>query len=80
MALARCEDCGRPKGNKGNVYDRRPRFPTGYPDSGVICGSDGCENSAVIWLLLVEAQAYRRRQRPQRIFELPTASVKVRVQ
>jgi hypothetical protein len=67
MALARCEKCGCPNGKKGNVYSGIPHRPLGYPNSGVICGSAGCMNPGLVWLLDWEEAEYRQ---SQRVFEL----------
>jgi len=79
MAIARCEKCGKPTGAsvKPPGYSHQPYFPVGHPSSGVVCGKPDCENDALIWLKIDEAQAY---QRGQRIFEIQTHSAKVRVQ
>ena len=79
MAIARCEQCGRPTG--GNVtppgYADQRYLPADHPPSAVVCGTKGCENDAIIWLKLDEAQAY---QQGQRIFEFMSNTAKVRVQ
>lgn len=67
MALARCEKCGCPDGRKGNVYIRPARPPVGHPRSGVICGSTGCNEPGLVWLLDRERALY---QTGIRIFEL----------
>jgi hypothetical protein len=67
MALVRCENCGCPNGKGGNVYYGKPRLPVGHPDSGLICGSTGCKNPGIVWLLDWEETEY---QKQKRIFEL----------
>lgn len=67
MALARCEKCGTPAGKKDNVYSGKARLPIGHPQSGVICGTPGCNEPALIWLLDSEQTQY---QKGIRIFEL----------
>jgi hypothetical protein len=67
IALARCENCGRPNGKKGKVYSEKSYLPLGYPLSGVICGSTGCMNSSAVWLLDWEEAEY---QKGQRVFKL----------
>lgn len=78
MALARCDRCGQPQGRGGNVYVQS-HPPVGHPDSGVVCGREGCENPAMLWLLEDEQRAYTG---GQRVFELTqrTNAVKIRVQ
>lgn len=79
MAIARYEKCGKPAG--GNVkppgYSEPPYIPAGHPSSGVVCGKPECENDALIWLKVDEAEAYRQ---GRRVFKLPTQAAKVRVQ
>ena len=75
MALARCEGCGRPKGTKNNYVGKH--LPTGHPNSGVICGSSNCGNAAVVWLTEVEEREYKN---GARIFGIPNAAAKLRVQ
>ena len=78
MAIARCTECGKPTHNvKPPGYSENPYLPMGHPNSGVICGRPGCENHAMIWLKLDEEEQY---QRGQRIFEIHTHTVKVKVQ
>lgn len=75
MVLARCEKCGRPQGKKGNAYVAKYP-PAGYPNSGVICGSPGCEQPAFIWILDQEQLEY---DKGRRVFDFPTRAVKVRI-
>jgi hypothetical protein len=79
MALARCENCGQPRGRGENAYSNTPRHPVNHPNSGVVCGKPGCQNAAIIWLLEQEEQEYGR---GQRIFEITGAyrMAKFRVQ
>lgn len=78
MAIARCEECGKPTQNvKPPGYSENPYLPMGHPNSGVICGRPGCEGPGVIWLKLDEEEQY---QQGQRIFEIHTQTAKVRVQ
>ena len=74
MALARCKECGEPKGTT-NSYVRSVE-PVGYPETAAICGSSGCENPALIWLNDGEEKTFIS---GQSIFKLPTAAMKVRV-
>ena len=75
MALARCEDCGRPQGRGDNVYVSC-HLPLGYPETGVICGSVGCEKPARVWLIPEEQARY---QKGIRVFRLPTQAAKVKL-
>jgi len=75
MALARCEDCGRPQGRRGNIYTSC-HLPLGYPETGVICGSTGCEKPAKFWLIPEEQAQY---QKGIRVFPLPTQAAKVKL-
>ena len=74
MALARCAKCGRPEGIT-HSYTNSHR-PISYPNSGVVCGTKGCRNPAYLWLIEAEEKRYAA---GERVFELPTNAVKVRV-
>src|SRR4051812_22022028 len=51
MAIARCGKCGKPTTNvKPPGYADRPFSPAGHPNSGIVCGKPGCEESGLIWL------------------------------
>jgi hypothetical protein len=76
MALARCERCGQPEGRKGNVYITSHQ-PVSHPTSGVVCGSADCDAAALVWLLAEEEAQYKK---GQRVFQLPNAGAKLRVQ
>ena len=76
MAIARCDDCGRPQARKPPDYVQQ-HLPEGHPNSGVICGTKGCENQAKIWLKADEEQEYLG---GARIFDIRTDSAKVKVQ
>jgi hypothetical protein len=76
MAIARCEKCGRPRANKPPDYVQQ-HLPISYPNSGVICGTKGCENPATVWLKADEEHQY---QIGVRIFDIRTNSAKVMVQ
>lgn len=77
MAIARCQKCGKPTQNvKPPGYSNVAYLPPNYPDSGLVCGSVGCETSALIWLTLDEEKQFKS---GQRIFLLPTHAAKVRV-
>ena len=52
---------------KGNIHSGKPHLPVGHPNSGVVCGSSGCVNPGVVWLLDWEETEY---QKHKRIFEL----------
>jgi len=78
VATARCEKCGRPTQNvKPPGYSEKPYFPVGHPTSGVVCGTVGCENDALIWQKTDEELEYRN---GQRIFGIKTHTAKIRVQ
>jgi len=78
MAIARCEKCGRPTRNvKPPGYSAKPYSPVGHPTSGVVCGTIGCENNALIWLKTDEELQYKK---GQRIFGISTNAAKIRVQ
>ncbi|PYP86667.1 MAG: hypothetical protein DMG65_18435 [Candidatus Angelobacter sp. Gp1-AA117] len=64
-----------PIGHK-NTYSTRPHIPIGWPNSAVICGRESCRKPGLIWLTLEEEYAY---DNGERIFELPTRSIKVLV-
>ncbi|AMA60045.1 hypothetical protein BCCGELA001_29945 [Bradyrhizobium sp. CCGE-LA001] len=53
-----------------------PVEPIGYPKSAAICGSNGCENVAYIWLTNEERDEYFR---GRRIFQYPSQAMKVQV-
>lgn len=67
MALVRCAQCGMPNGRGANRYAAPSRLPVGHPDSGIICGSAGCPNTGLVWLLDWEQAQY---QKGERIFTL----------
>jgi hypothetical protein len=69
MAIARCENCGCPKGKKLNVYSPTAHYPVGHPNSGVVCGTANCNNPGLVWLLDHEQRAYSTPP-GQRIFKL----------
>jgi len=54
MALVRCSKCGCPIGKSGNHYAEESFLAVGHPDSGLVCGSRGCENCGLVWLTEVE--------------------------
>lgn len=56
MALARCKTHGKPEG-RTHRYVRAPK-PVGYPSTALVCGVEGCENPAMVWLTEEEAAAY----------------------
>lgn len=73
MALVRCEGHGKPKGSTRNYVAGVE--PVGYPDTAAICGRANCESPGLGWLDTHEHEAY---QEGQRIFEMSTATVKIR--
>lgn len=77
MALARCEDCGRPE---PPAFKEKYCFvvdPLGYPNTALVCGRKGCSNPAHVWMDAVDAMTY---QNGQRVIDLPTDAAKVKVQ
>lgn len=61
MALARCAECGRSTKNVSpRGYAAQPHPPVNHPDSGLVCGTVGCERAALIWLKLDEEKAYQQ--------------------
>lgn len=78
MAIVRCEKCGRPTKNpKPPAYSTTPYSPVGHPESGVVCGTVGCENPGIVWLKPDEEREYHN---GQRVFGIHTHTAKVRVQ
>jgi len=75
MALVRCEAHGRPQG-RTQVYVLGVRA-VGFPQTAAMCGLKGCGNPGLVWLTAEEQAAY---ERGQRIFEVPNAAVKIRVE
>jgi len=76
MAIARCEERGRPQATKPPEYTAA-HDPQGHPNSGVVCGTKGCENPAKIWLKSDEEAEYVQ---GVRVFDIRTNSAKVRVE
>lgn len=74
MSIARCQECGKPKGRTHNYVKKAE--PLGYPNTAIVCGSKGCENSAYVWLSEEEAKEF---ENGQRVFPFPTFAVKVKV-
>ncbi len=56
MAAARCEMCGSPKGLKNSYLHPHPLVAP----QPVLCGSQNCTKSAVIWLTDEEEADYHR--------------------
>jgi hypothetical protein len=75
MALVRCETHGRPT-RTTKRYSVAAK-PLGYPRTAAICGRQGCENAGLVWLTEDEDKEYRR---GQRVFSLPSATVKIQVE
>lgn len=61
MALARCEECGRPSGLR-NEYVLRAQV-IGYPNAALLCGRPNCTKPAMVWLTVVESNLYRNGHR-----------------
>jgi hypothetical protein len=74
MALARCEQCGKPQPNKRHYVNARQ--PVGYPNTALICGRKGCHNPGLVWLEQREEQEY---QQGTRIFSIPNAAAKLKL-
>ncbi len=75
MALIRCSQHGKPEG-RTNKYVASVR-PVGYPETAAVCGRKGCEEPGLVWLTTEEYVAYLK---GARVFELPVAAMKVRVE
>lgn len=75
MALVRCHVHGRPRG-RTQVYVLEVK-PVGFPQTAAICGLKRCENPGSVWLTAEEESAY---EKGQRIFEVPNAAVKIKVE
>jgi hypothetical protein len=73
MAIARC-DKHTPDGT--NHAYKAFALPLGYPETAAICGREGCEAPARLWLTEPERADY---QRGVRIFGIRTNSAKIRV-
>ena len=71
MALCRCKD-HPPKTNR---YIKSVE-PIGYPDTAAICGNIKCQNPGLIWLDSQETEEYNN---GERIFDLNTRTVKIKV-
>ncbi len=74
MALVRCEENHSPPASGNYVMSVKP---VGFPDTAAICGRKGCEYPGLVWLTETERAAYRK---GQRIFEVPSAAVKIKVE
>jgi hypothetical protein len=75
MALVRCQEHGRPEG-RTHQYVIGVK-PVGFPRTAAVCGSKGCERPGLVWLTAAEKAAF---DEGQRIFEVPTAAVKIQVE
>jgi len=76
MASVRCEACGKPIAAKPPNYSETRYLPIGYPNRGLVCGTQGCENDGSVWLKDDEEKQYATGERIFGIF----GGVKVRVQ
>ena len=54
--------CGQPKGRKGNSHVSKAKLPFG-PNSGVVCGTEGCVRPGLVWLKLEEDKSYAKGER-----------------
>ena len=83
MAHIRCnrEDHGWPEARSTDSNDNpyvAYAEPLGYGGkSSIICGKEGCTAEGLIWLKRNEYDDWSRNHRD--VFELPTASIKVRI-
>jgi hypothetical protein len=75
MASVRCERCGRPRGTK-RTYVGSAR-PIGYAETAVVGGRAGCDRPGLVWLDSQDQAAY---ERGERVFVVPNAAVKIRVE
>ncbi len=76
MTLAKCKEFGRPSGKK-HAYKIAVK-PVGYPNNtAAVCGANGCEKPALVWLNKDEEKEYNA---GKRIFKLNTGTMKVRVE
>ncbi len=74
MALVRCKKCGKPKG-RTRKYIRNVE-PVGFPNTSSICGRKDCSNPGLVWLEAFEWRKYQEDN--ERIFEIPSRTVKIR--
>ena len=72
MAIAKCEQCGKPAGSKKN-YTRAVK-PMDYPTQAVLCNAAECLHPAVLWLDSEEDAAYGA---GERVFNPITGAVKI---
>ena len=77
MAIAGCENCGRPTRNVKEQCHPEPYGPLGHPNSGIVCGKPRCENPGLIWLNVSEARDYAK---GQRVFGIHTQTAKARLE
>ena len=74
MAVARCEGCGHPKGQKDNYTHAHRAFSP--PSGEFICAAPECLRPAtIIWLTCVEEQQYLRGKRVFRLSGRPGVRV-----
>lgn len=73
MALARCQQCGPPKGGLIYANDHRPEL---HPNSDIVCGRMNCHNRGLIWLTPEEEKQY---DDGLRVFGFYGDTVKVRL-
>lgn len=74
MAIVRCVE-HLPEGRKAEYV--MSLNPIGYPDTAAVCGREGCEQPGLVWLTEDERLAYVD---GQRVFEVKTNAIKVRVE
>jgi hypothetical protein len=75
MALCRCEIHDINEDRTKHIYGAYA-LPIGYPETGVVCGSVGCENPARVWLNEDQIDEFKK---GQRVFNVNTGTLKVRV-
>ena len=76
MAILRCDNCGKPTKNVQKQYVAFV-YPIGFPDTAAICGSGkGCSSPGLVWLT---KQDYSLYQNGNRIFDLATRTMRVKV-
>ncbi len=75
MALVRCSRHGNPEGRTNHYVTSV--CPLGYPNTAALCGRKGCKEPGLVWLTVEEEFAYLK---GERVFDLPVAAMKVRVE
>ena len=60
MALVKCSEACRRKGNPKHTYSSTPYAPVGHPNSGLICGATDCKKAGLVWLTTDEEKDYKQ--------------------